>query len=131
VISEKLLDYLRSVSDALLPDTAAILRYTESNTADGVVETWQTIASGIACRVDMHRATATERGGGAGAGSSADVFRAISDWMIHLPALTDVTERDRITVTSTGRTDNRTFEVTAVEQMSYEATRNCICTLVT
>ena|SRR5215831_19067158 len=124
MISTALLDYLRTVSETAMPDTAAILRYTETSTSDGISQSWQTIASGIACRVDIHRLTASEQVGTGG------VVRAISDWVVHLPALTDITERDRITVTGTGRTDNRTFEVTEVANQSYEIERECRCTLL-
>ena len=84
-------DFLRSLQAAYLPDTAAVSRYVETNTPDGVEQGWQVVASGIACRADSHRAAATERDEAAGA-----LVASRSQWVVHLPALTDVTERDRI-----------------------------------
>ena len=72
----------------------------------------------------MHRQTASE------GPDSAGLFRAISEWIVHLPALTDVTERDRLTVTGADRPDGRTFEIVMVGQQSYEVERECRCALV-
>ena len=125
MISPSLLAYLRSVSELAMPDAAAILRYVETNGPDGPSQDWQTVASGIPCRVDAHRQTAIER---PGAGGAAQL--AVSDWVIHLPALTDVTVRDRIVVTGADRPDGRTFEVSDVGEQSYEVERELRCVLV-
>ena len=124
MISPGLLAYLRSVSELAMPDAAAILRYVETNGPDGPSQDWQTVASGIPCRVDAHRQTALERP------DSAGVFRAVSDWVVHLPALTDVTVRDRIVITGADRPDGRTFEVSDVGEQSYEVERELRCVLV-
>jgi len=124
VIAPGLLDFLRTVSETFLGDQAAISRYTETNGPDGVVQSWTTIASGIACRVSPTGASGAEdqaAGGG---------IQATSDWTVWLPALTDVTERDRITVTGADRADGRVFEVSRVGQRTYEAVRECLCRLV-
>jgi hypothetical protein len=118
--------WLRGISDAFLPDTATISRYTESNTADGVVQDWQVVATGVPCRVSPSGTTAAET-----AGSTTNVLRGVSDWVIWLPALTDVNDRDRITVTGADRPDARTFEVHRVGERSYEASRELICSLLT
>ena len=118
-------DWLRKLQLLALPDQAAIGRYVETNTPDGVEQGWQTIASGIACRVDVHRTAASERGEAAGA-----LVGSISQWIVHLPALTDVTERDRITITATDRTDGRTFEAVSVHGKSYETIRGVLCILI-
>jgi hypothetical protein len=128
VISPALLGYLRAVQDDGLPDTAAIARYTETSTSDGVVQAWATIASGIACRVSPVGIAASEGVGAAGEGGAV---RAISEWVVWLPHLTDITERDRITVTGADRTDGRTFEVKRVGQRTYETVREARCSLVT
>jgi hypothetical protein len=125
VISPGLLDYLRTVQQIAMPDTATILRYTETNTPDGIVADWQPIATGVPCRVDAHRMTAGEIVGAGGA-----VLQAVSAWSVHLPALTDVTTRDRITVTFTETGTTRTYEVTDVGEQSYETERDCSCSLV-
>jgi hypothetical protein len=129
VISPSLLDYLRTVAAAFLPDTAAIARYTETSTSDGVVQSWVTVATGVACRVSPLGISAAERAGMAADGGG--VLRAISEWVVWLPALTDITERDRITVTGADRTDGRTFEVTRIGQRTYESVREARCSLVT
>jgi hypothetical protein len=125
MISPGLLDYLRSVQQIAMPDTAAILRYTEVNTPDGVEQGWQVVASGIPCRVDAHRMTAGELLGAGGA-----VLQSVSSWAVHLPALTDVTVKDRITVTFTETGATRTYEVSDVGEQSYETERDCACALV-
>jgi uncharacterized protein DUF6093 len=125
MISPGLLDYLRSLQELLFPDTCAILRYTETNTPDGPTADWQPIATGLPCRVDQHRMTAAERLGGTGA-----VLQSVSDWIIHLPAHTDVTPLDRVTITGSDRPDGRTFEVTSVGEQSYETARECACVLL-
>jgi hypothetical protein len=124
------LDWLRSLAEAFLPDLAAIARYTEQNTADGVVFTWTLLASDVPCRVARSGSTASERPGVGGA-EGGGVVRAISDWEIWVPWQTDVTERDRITVTVTGQPTPRTYEVNRSAPISYETHRQCLCTLVT
>lgn len=124
MISAGTLDWLRSVASAFLPDAAAIERYTETSTADGVTQSWTVIASGVPCRVSQSSATAVER-------DADGVLRALSDWRIWLPFDQDVTDRDRITVTATDRVDGRRFEVRRVDEKSYETARRCLCALVT
>jgi head-tail adaptor len=116
---------LRARSAAFLPDTATISRYTETSTADGVVHTWQALGD-AACRVSPLASSGAES-----AGSTGGVLRAVSEWVVWLPALTDVTERDRLTVHGSDRTDERVFEVSRVGQRSYEVARECLCALVT
>ena len=112
------LDFLRSLSSQLLPDQATIRRPTETPSGDGTTASWAD-ASTVACRVSPLASSATE---GVGADQS---MQAASMWTIWLPALTDVTVRDRIAVGS------RTFEVARVGERSYEAVRECICREVT
>src|SRR5262245_1771834 len=121
--------WLRGISAAFLPDLAAIERYTETSTAEGVEQGWATIATGIPCRVSPSGANAVERAGIQGP-SGGGVVRSLSEWTVWLPALTDVTERDRIVVTGTDRTDGRVFEINRVGERSYESTRECICSLL-
>jgi head-tail adaptor len=113
------LDWLRSLQNGFLPDVCAVSRYVETNTADGVVQDWQTVASGLPCRISSRTSAASE-----GAGGAAQT-RAVSDWLIWLPALTDVTVRDRLVVGA------RTFEVARVVGESYETARACSCSEVT
>jgi hypothetical protein len=115
---------LRARSAAFLPDTATIARYTETSTSDGVLHDWVAIGE-AACRVSPLASSGAES-----AGSTGGVMRAVSEWTVWLPALTDVTERDRLTIHATDRTDERLFEVARVGQRSYEVIRECLCTLV-
>lgn len=116
------LDFLRSVSEAFLPQTCSVSRYTETNTPDGVEEAWATVATGIRCRVSPRAATAAEN-----VGSSGSLSLAVSDWVVWLPYATDVTARDRLIVDAP---DGRTFEVSRVGERSYEVARECLAVLV-
>lgn len=118
------LDFLRGVSEAFLPQTCAVSRYTETNTPDGVEEAWATVATGIRCRV-------SPRPGSVGAenvGSSGSLSLAVSEWVVWLPYGTDVTARDRLVVDPP---DGRVFEVIRVGIRSYEVAREVLCALVT
>jgi head-tail adaptor len=124
MVSAGTLAYLRRIQAIFLTDTAEISRYTETSTSDGVVQDWQPIAAAVPCRVSRPARAAIERAGESGA------LRAASDWVVWLPFATDVTERDRITVTGTDRLDGRTFEVESVGNKTNETGRACGCVLV-
>lgn len=119
MISDTLLDYLRDIQDGYLPDRCDVSRYVESYTADGPVQEWQTTLTDIPCRISSRTTTAAEGVGGAAQ------QRAVSDWLLWLPAETDVTVRDRLVVGA------RTFEVERVVGESYETARACACSEVT
>jgi hypothetical protein len=118
------MDWLRQVREAFLPDTASIARYTETSTSDGVYEDWVEIATGVRCAVQPHASRGLEAVG------AGDAIRSVSPWMVTVPFGTDVTVRDRITVTGADRPDGRTFEISRVDERSYEAGRDCQCELV-
>ncbi len=120
MISPALLDSIRAVAETGLVDRCDIVRYTETNTPDGVTETWATVATGVPVLLSMPGAAGSEAAGG---GNAALV--AISEWELWLPALTDVTAKDRLVVGA------RTFEVNAVAAISYEPLRRCNCAEVT
>lgn len=124
MIGSGTLAWLRRIQLAALTDAAEILRYTETSTSDGVEQAWAPIATGVPCRVSRPARAAVERAG------EGAVLRAASDWVVWLPAATDVTERDRITVTGADRTDGRTFEVESVGNKTNETARACGCVLV-
>lgn len=115
---------LRAIQNGYLTDQATIARYTETSTPDGVIQDWVVVASGIPCRVSRPQRAASERAG------EGAVLRAVSEFVIWLPFETDVTEKDRITVTGSDRTDGRTFEVESVGEKSFETARACGCVLV-
>jgi Phage head-tail joining protein len=119
VITPAVLDWLRGLQDDNLPDTCDISRYTETNTADGVTQGWATIAFGVPCRISSRTTAGSEAVGGAAQ------TRAVNDWLVWLPALTDVTVKDRLVVGA------RTFEVDRVVGESLETARSCSCSEVT
>lgn len=114
-----LMPWLREIADAFMVDRAAISRYTEVSTSDGVEQTWATVASDVPCSVWPSGVSAGEAVG------AAATLRALSTWTVRLPAGTDVTVRDRLVVS-----DGRTFEIQRVDARTYEAARDCICELV-
>jgi hypothetical protein len=103
-----------------MTDRAVIARYTETSTSDGVEQAWSIIASDVPCQVWPSGISAAEAVG------AASQLRALSAWTVRLPALTDVTVRDRITVA-----DGRVFDAQRIDARTYEAARDCICELVT
>ena len=108
-------DYLRSPSNQFLPDTCTISGGTETTSGDGTSVTWSDLATGVACRV-------SPLASGAGEALGADAsLQAVAQWTIWLPALQDVTVKDRIIFGS------RTFEVARVGARSYETIRELIC----
>jgi head-tail adaptor len=119
MITPAVLDWLRGLQEDNLPDACDISRYTESNTADGITQAWTTVAAGVPCRISSRTVSASEATGAGGQ------LRALGDWRIWLPALTDVTVKDRLAV------GPRTFEVERVEGESNETARACSCTEVT
>lgn len=112
-------DFLRSLSNQFLPDVCDIQRATETRSGDGTATTWSTIATGVSCRVSPLASGASEA---LGADQS---LQAVAQWTVWLPALTDVTVRDRVVFGS------RTFEVARVGARSYEVSRELICREIT
>lgn len=112
-------EFLRGIQAQYLPDVCTIQRVTETSTGDGVSSSWATHLAGVACRVSPLAASANESLGAAGG------LQAVAQWTVWLPALTDVTVRDRIVYGS------RTFEVARVGERSFETVRECICREVT
>ena len=115
---------LRARAALFLADRCVIARYTEVSTSDGITQTWAAVASDVPCQVWPIGSSAAEA---VGAGAT---LRALSRWNVRVPALTDVTERDRITVTGPSYPGGRTFEVQQAQARTYEAARDCICELV-
>jgi len=114
------LAYLRGIQNAYLPDTCTIQRVTEGTpSGDGTSETWGTLASGVACRVSPLASGANESLGG------GEAMQAVNQWTIWLPALTDVTVKDRIVY------GTRTFEIARVGARSYETVREVIAREIT
>lgn len=109
------LDFLRSLSEQYLPDTCTIQRYTEVVTGDGTTQTFSSYLTGVACRVSPLAAGAAEA---LGADRS---LQSVAQWAIRVPALTDVTVKDRVLFGS------RVFEVARVGAKSYETDRELIC----
>lgn len=112
---------LRAIASSAfaLPDTCTIQRYTETVTGDGTSQSWATLATGVVCRVSPLSSSGSEA---LGADAS---LQAVAQWTIWLPALQDVTVRDRVVY------GTRTFEVARVGARSYEVARELICREVT
>jgi hypothetical protein len=118
MISDALLDSLRALAESSLDMTCDVVRYVETNTPDGVSQDWQPVASGVPCLLSLPSSSGSETVG-------ADMsVRALAEWEIWLPALTDVTVRDRLVVGA------RSFDVNAVAAISYEPLRRCNCSEV-
>lgn len=118
-------DMLRSLQGLFMPDSATIQRYVEESTSDGVEHVWSDVATEIPCRVSSNASLGMERPGEGAA------IRSTSQWVVWLPAFTDVQLVDRIVVTGGDRTDGRTFEVSRVDEKSYETARRVSCVLFT
>jgi hypothetical protein len=119
------MDWLRGLAALFMPDTAAILRYSETSTSDGVSQDWQAVLTGVPCSVSPLGTRAAE-----GLDAGGAVVRSLSPWIVSVPFGTDVSERDRVTVTGGDRADGRTFEVVRVDERSYEGKRNLECELM-
>jgi hypothetical protein len=104
---------------AFMVGRCSVSRYSETSTSDGMTAVWSDIASDVPCEIWPSGATAAE-----GLGASAGL-RALSAWTIALPYGQDVTVRDRIIAS-----DGRVFEVARADVRTYEASRDCICELV-
>lgn len=118
------LTHLRAIQNGYLTDAATISRYTETSTPDGIEQAWTPIITGLACRVSRPQRASAERAG------EGAVLRAVAEFVIWLPFGTDVTARDRITITGSDRPDGRTFEVESVSEKTNETARACGCVLV-
>jgi head-tail adaptor len=112
-------DFLRSLSDQFLPDTCSIQRATDTASGDGASRSWSDVATGVPCRVSPLASSSSEA---LGADAS---LQAVAQWTVWLPALQDVTVRDRVVYGS------RTFEVARVGARSYEVSRELICREIT
>jgi head-tail adaptor len=104
---------LRELTAQFRPDTAVIQRATDTSTGDGTSQVWATVAT-VSCRVSRIGIGANE---GLGGGNS---IQSSGGRRIKIPALTDVTARDRIVVSGT------TYEVVDVPAISYETERTVI-----
>lgn len=111
-------EFLRGLSNSFLPDSCSILRNTPASSGDGPTDSWSTVAT-VACRLSpLASGTNTSVGGTGG-------IDEIAQWTVWLPAGTDVTVQDRLSIGS------RTFEISRVGARSYEVTRECLCHEVT
>lgn len=115
---------LRARFNRFLEESATVLRSSVADQPDeGGAVTWATIASGVPCMV-----TPGSAGQETTTGSGDLVY--VSSWSVWLPALTNVAEHDRITVTYAETAEVRTFEVERADVESHEVTREAVCTLV-
>lgn len=107
---------LRGYAEMALPDTCTVTRPDRVSDGEGGFITspppWPTIAT-VACRVSPLGNAANEIEAG-------EAVRAIAQYVVHLPAGTDVTSDDRLVVGS------RTFQVIEPIRRSYEVIRRVI-----
>lgn len=108
------LDALRGYANLALPDTAVVSRPSRvSDGEGGSTVSYSTVAT-VACRISPLGNAAQETVIG-------EAARAIAQYVINLPAETDVESDDRLIVGS------RTFEVVETVKRSYEVIRRVIC----
>lgn len=107
---------LRAYANLALPDVATVTRGTRVSDGEGgytIADPWPTVAT-VACRV-------SPLGNAAQESTVGEAVRSIAQYVIHMPALTDVASGDRIVVGA------RTFEVVEPLRRSYEVVRRVIC----
>lgn len=114
MLSTEALTAMRASADRYLPDTAVVERPTDvSDGAGGQTRSWVTVAT-PKCRLAPSGQTPNEREIAASIGAPAL-------WIIQLPAATDVTVKDRLTVLG------RRFEVVNIPgARSVEITRRVL-----
>jgi SPP1 family predicted phage head-tail adaptor len=111
-------DFLRSLAEGFMPESAEIQRPTDTTTGDGTSRTWATVAT-VSARLSPNGNTAQER-------DLAAQLQAVTTWRIAVPVSTDVTPKDRVVISG------RTFEVAGVlGPRSYEAERILIAVELT
>lgn len=110
------LDFLRNVAASFRPDTCTIQRATETSDGDGTSASWDTLASGVSCRLSRFG-----QGGGSEALGAGMAVRASAQRRIRLPAGQDVRTSDRIVLNGV------TYEVVDVPKISNETERTAVC----
>ncbi len=114
LIADTHLARMRVEHGRLLPDACDITRITTTETAGGVTETVATIATGLACRYSESLSPQDV--------AIAERHGISIDASLELPALSDITAADRVTVTVGGVVFG-TFEVSGVKRRSWEVGR--------
>lgn len=113
MLSTAQLDSMRVTLDESLPDTAVVKRDTLTSDGAGGYTTSEATVATVACRVAPS---------GGREAVIAGRLDAVATWTLTLPALTDVTAKDRIVV------GTRTFEIAAVlDPRSWEIGRRVLC----
>lgn len=124
IIAPGILTQLQVLSLRTFPDTAQIVRDTKVDDGrGGQTDSWN-VSSTVPCRLEpfMGRKGGDEEQRG-------DLFITAGYWRITLPSGTDITSKDRVTVTTKA---NRTFEVKAVDgPKSYEVVLRAFCVEMT
>lgn len=116
-LSQSDLDGMQALAADLLPDTAAITRTQTTRDSSGGVKTASTTnVATVPCRV-----TVRSQDGSAREDVHAERPTSRVEWILTVPAGTDLRASDRVTVGS------RVFEVTGLLAGSYEAHRRAVC----
>lgn len=118
MISASVLTALRTTVEASLPDSCTIRRNTQtSDGAGGMTDSWANLAT-VACRVSPSGRAPEER-------VIAERIGSVGLWTVTLPALTEVTAKDRLLIGA------RQLEVIAVlAPRSWELCRRVVCSEV-
>lgn len=112
MLSDNDLAGLRTAFDDLLGETCVITRATNvSDGQGGSTATWAAVGTALCTLSPLNRTS--------GDGFTvADQIKEVADYVVTLPAETDVTTKDRLTIGA------RTYEVSAVkEPRTYEIVR--------
>lgn len=111
------LEVLRQVATEAMPDTCVVARYTRVQDGLNWIEDWEDQAT-YPCRIAENRqAREVEIGG---------QIQSTNTHLVHLPFAAEVTESDRLRVTTGGR--ERTFNATRVFEKTYGTDRTVGCT---
>lgn len=119
MITTKELEIIRQVATQAMLDSCVVVRYTRAQDGLNWIEDWVEHAT-FPCRIAENRnAREVEIGG---------QLQSTNTHLVHLPYGADVTESDRLKVTTAG--SERTFSVTRVFEKSYGTDRTVGCTEV-
>lgn len=119
VLSASQIAAMEATAGSALPDTCMVLRPTDvPNDMGGQTRTWGTAVASVACRI---------RPGGLAPDEARrrEGVVALGDWVITMPAGTDVQKTDRVV------SGSRTFEVTQGSPPSWEIATRVRATEVT
>ena len=117
MISQTELDILREVATQAMTDTCVVVRYTRVQEGLNWKDTWADQGS-YPCRIAQNKSAREVEIGGQ--------LQSVNTHLVHLPYGTDVTEVDRVRVTTGG--SERVFNVNGVIEKTFATDRTITCT---